>query len=186
MVQSSATTVREYLASLPPDRRAAVAAVRDTILANLPKGFEEGMSYGMIGYYVPHKIYPAGYHCNPAQPLPFACLAAQKNYIAVYLMCLYSAPGHLAWFRKAWAASGRKLDMGKACVRFRTLEDVPLEVIGEAIRRVPVQTYIEHYEAVIRPSAKKKPARPRSKPAAKRATRPPAKRARKAVRKTGR
>jgi len=161
MVQSSATSVRAYLASLPVDRRATVAAVRDTILANLPKGFEEGMGYGMIGYHVPHTVYPAGYHCDPAQPLPYAGLAAQKNYVAVYLMGLYNDPGHLTWFRKAWAESGKRLDMGKVCVRFRTLDDVPLEVIGESIRRFPVKTYIERYEAAIRPPAKraKKPAR---------------------------
>ena len=144
---SKAKTVRQYLAALPEDRREALSAVRDVILANLPKGYEEGMGYGMIGYYVPHSLYPPGYHCNPDQPLPFASLASQKNHMAIYLMCIYSDPAHEAWFREAWGKSGKKLDMGKSCVRFKKLEDLPLKVIGQAVKRVPVKKYIEHYEA---------------------------------------
>jgi hypothetical protein len=118
----------------------------------LPKGYEEGMQYGMIGYFVPHSVYPPGYHCDPKQPLPFACLASQKNYISVYLGCVYADPEHEAWFREAWAKTGKKLDMGKSCVRFRKLDDVPLNVIGQAIKRVSVKKFIERYESTIKES----------------------------------
>jgi Domain of unknown function (DU1801) len=148
-MQSKATTVKAYLAELPPERRAAIEAVRNVILANLPPGYEEGMQNGMIGYYVPHRVYPAGYHCNPKQPLPFACLASQKNYMSIYLMCVYGGGEHETWFRAAWAKTGKKLDMGKSCVRFKRLEDVPLKVIGRAIKRMPVKKWIACYEAAI-------------------------------------
>src|SRR5258708_4649818 len=118
---SKATTVDQYLAELPEDRRAAISAVRDAILKNLPKGYEEGMQYGMIGYYVPHSVFPAGYHCDPKQPLPFAHLASQKNYMAVYLMGVYGDSPHSKWFVDAYKRTGKKLDMGKACVRFKKL-----------------------------------------------------------------
>lgn len=144
-MQSKAKTVEEYLASLPEDRRKAIAAVRKVILNNLREGFSEGMQYGMIAYAVPHSIYPAGYHCDPKQPLAFAGLASQKHYMAVYL-CVYMDKGLLEWFKKAYKASGRKLDMGKCCVRFKKLEDLPLEVIGKAIAKVPVKEYIRLYE----------------------------------------
>lgn len=155
-MQSKATTVTEYLAELPPDRRQAIAAVRKVILDNLDNGFEEGMQYGMIGYYVPHRIYPAGYHCNPKQPLPFACLASQKNYMSIYLMTVYG--GDETWFREQWARSGKKLDMGKSCIRFKKLDDLALDVIGAAIRRVPLKGYIAQYEAMLgAPRATKQP-----------------------------
>jgi len=157
-MQSKAKTVKEYLAGLPQDRRAAIQAVRQVILKNLAKGYEEGMQYGMIGYYVPHKVYPPGYHCDPKQPLTFAGLASQKNHMAVYLMCSYGNREHEEWFRKEWAKTGKKLDMGKSCVRFRKLEDLALEVIGKAIARVPVKEYIAYYESVIKPSGKRKKA----------------------------
>lgn len=149
-MQSKATTVEQYLGELPADRREAVQAIRNVILKNLPKGYEEGMQYGMIGYFVPHSIYPPGYHCDPKQPLPFACLASQKNYISVYLGCVYGNPEHEAWFREAWAKSGKKLDMGKSCVRFKKLDDVPLDVIGQSIKRVPVKKFIDYYESAIK------------------------------------
>jgi hypothetical protein len=148
-MQSKAQTVRQYLAELPPDRRAAISAIRDVILKNLPKGYEEGMSYGMIGYHVPHSIYAAGYHCNPQQPLPFACLAAQKNHLALYLMCLYGDPEFEAWFRAEWAKTGKKLDAGKSCIRFKSLDDVPLALIGRAIKKVPVKKLIAFYEHLV-------------------------------------
>ena len=163
---SKATTVAEYLASLPEDRRRALSAVRDVILENLDEGYEEGIQYGMISYYVPHKVFPAGYHCDPKQPLPYASLASQKSHMAVYLMCNYGEPRNEKWFREAWAKTGKKLDMGKSCVRFKKLEDVALEVIGEAIRRSPAKEYIAHYESVIRPPEKKKPSAAKKKPAA--------------------
>jgi hypothetical protein len=146
-MQSKAATVDQYLAELPDDRREALAAVREVILKNLDKDYEEGMQYGMIGYYVPHRVHPAGYHCDPMQPLPFAALASQKNYMSLYLMCVYGESEHSKWFRKAWADTGKKLDMGKACVRFKRLEDLPLDVIGEAIRRVPAKKYVAVCEA---------------------------------------
>ena len=149
-MQSKATTVAKYLAALPKDRRVAVEAVRKTILANLDKNYEEGMQYGMIGYFVPHRLYPAGYHCDPKQPLPFAGLASQKNYMSVYVMCLYANRDQLDWFKQAWAKTGKKLDMGKCCIRFKKLEDLPLDVIGKLIKRVPTKKFIKHYESSIR------------------------------------
>lgn len=148
-MQSKATTVAKYIAELPVDRRKAIKAVRDIIVKNLPKGYKECVENGAIGYVVPHSVYPPGYHCNPKQPLPFAGLASQKNYMAIYLMCIYNNPDHEDWFRKAWIASGKKLDMGKSCVRFKKLEDVPLKVVGDAIKRVPVKKFIEYYESAI-------------------------------------
>ena len=142
-------TVEAYLAQLPEDRRAVLQAVRAVILKNLPKGYEEGIQYGMIGYYVPHNVYPAGYHCDPSQPLPFASLASQKNHMALYLMCIYGNPEQERWFREAWSKSGKKLDMGKSCVRFKKLEDVPLQVIGQAVKRVPVAKLIAHYQSIL-------------------------------------
>lgn len=154
-MQSKAATVAEYLASLPPDRREAIEAVRQVILKNLDKDYAEGVSYGMIGYFIPHSVFPAGYHCDPRQPLPFAGLASQKQSMSIYLMGLYIGEGggpggetaDTRWFREAWAKTGKKLDMGKACVRFKKIEDVALDVIGEAIRRVPSKVYIERYVA---------------------------------------
>jgi hypothetical protein len=144
-----ANNVDDYLAQLPPDRREALQAVRKVILSNLDKGYEEGMQYGMIGYYVPHSVFPPGYHCDPKQPLPFAGMASQKNHMSLYLMCIYGHDGsnpNTKWFQDAWKKTGKKLDMGKACVRFKRLEDVALDVIGEAIRRTPVPEYIHFYQ----------------------------------------
>lgn len=158
-MQSKAATVEQYLSELPEARRQAVEAVRQIILDNLDQDYEEGMQYGMIGYYVPHRVYPAGYHCDPKQPLPFAALASQKNYLSLYLMCIYGDSSHARWFQEAWAATGKKLDMGKACIRFKKLEDLALDVIGEAIRRVPAKKYIEICERV-QPSTSAKPKAP--------------------------
>ena len=155
MVMSKAATVEDYLAELPADRRAAVEAVRGVILKNLDKDFEEGMSYGMIGYYVPHRIYPAGYHCDPKQPLPYAGLASQKNHLAIYLMCVYSSTKNAEWFRKEWAKSGKKLDMGKSCIRFKKVEDLALDVVGKAIARVSAKDFIKNVEAVLKKARQK-------------------------------
>ena len=152
---SKAHTVDDYLAELPADRRAALQAVREVILENLDGDYEEGMQCGMIGYYVPHRVYPAGYHCDPHQPLPFASLGSQKNHMAIYLMCIYGSPKLAEWFRQAWAKTGKKLDMGKSCVRFKKLEDLPLDVIGQAIARVPAKVFIAHYEVAMKTSGKK-------------------------------
>ena len=166
-MQSKATTVNDYLASLPPDRRAAISAIRDVILKNLDKDYQEGMHYGMIGYCVPHRVFPAGYHCDPRQPLSFAGLASQKNHMAIYLMCVYGHEVTQKWFREAWAKTGKKLNMGKSCVRFTKLEDVALDVIGETIRRVPAKKYIEHYMAALGSMKKFAPKKRPAKPAAR-------------------
>ncbi|CAG0948911.1 hypothetical protein PHYC_00068 [Phycisphaerales bacterium] len=148
-MQSKASTVDAYLKSLPADRRAAICAVREVILKNLDKDYEEGMQYGMIGYCVPHRVFPAGYHCDPKQPLCFAGLASQKNHMAVYLMCVYGSKEQEAWFRGAWGKTGKKLDMGKSCIRFKRVEDLALDVLGEAVRRVPAKKYIENYTRLL-------------------------------------
>ena len=184
-MQSKAATVAEYLAELPPDRRAALETVRNVFLKNMDKGLQERMAYGMIGYSVPHSIYPAGYHCDPSMPLPYAGLASQKNHMSLYMMGLYTScidgkdSELLRWFRDAWTKTGRKLDMGRACIRFKKLDDLPLDVLAEAIRRVPVKKCIEQHEAILTMSkrapagaGKKPPAKPARKPAriAKKAT----------------
>jgi hypothetical protein len=167
-MQSQATSVQSYLASLPEDRRACLSAVRKAILEVLDKDYEEGMQYGVIGYYVPHRVYPAGYHCDPRQPLPFASLASQKNYMSLYLMCVYGDTKHMEWFKKAWAKTGKKLDMGKACVRFKKLDDLALDVIQEAIERVPAKTYLANCQAAMDAAAKNPRRRsPAKKPAKK-------------------
>lgn len=158
-MRSTATTVAAYLASLPADRREAISAVRKVILDNLDKDYQEGVQYGMIGYCVPHRVYPPGYHCDPKQPLPFAGLASQKNHMAVYLMCVYGSKDAEKAFRTRWAKSGKKLDMGKSCVRFRKLEDVALDAIAETIREMPAKKYVAYYEKAFRSMNKAKAAK---------------------------
>jgi hypothetical protein len=158
-MQSKATTVAKYLAELSAERRAAISAIRKVILENLPKGFEEGMQYGMIGYYVPHALYPAGYHCDPKQPLPFASLASQKNYMSLYLLCIYCGEDDAGWFRDAWTKTGKKLDMGKSCVRFKSLDDVPLRVVGQAIKRMSLKKFIAVYETAMKQNEQARAAR---------------------------
>lgn len=153
-MQSKATTVEQYLRELPEDRRAAIAAVRAMILKNLDKGFREAMSYGMIGYAVPHEIYPPGYHCNPDQPLPFAALASQKNYMSIYLMSLYAGTEQEGRFVRDWRAEvdkglAKRLDMGKCCIRFKRVEDLAIDVIARHIRGISAKTYIKHYEEAL-------------------------------------
>jgi hypothetical protein len=148
-MQSKATSVEQYLSELPEDRRAALRAIREVILKHLPTGYAEGMQYGMIGYFVPHSRYPAGYHCDPRQPLPFGGLASQKNHMAVYLMGLYGDSASEKSFRAAWAKTGKKLDMGKCCIRFKRLEDLPLDLLGNTIASMSVDKYIAAYEASI-------------------------------------
>lgn len=142
---SKPTTVAEYLEQLPPDRRAAIEAVRKVIRENLDKDYEEGIQYGMLGYYVPHRVFPDGYHCDPKQPLPFMSVASTKGHIGLHMFCIYGDAGHQQWFRDAWAKAGKKLDMGAACVRVKKLEDIALDVLGEAVRRLPVAKYVEAY-----------------------------------------
>ena len=140
-MKSKASTVKEYLAGLPEDRRAAIQAVRKVILKNLPKGYEEVLQYGVLGYVVPLKVFPSGYLNRKNEPLPYICLASQKNYMSIYMMSVYGDAE--AEFRKEYQATGKRLDMGKCCVRFRKLEDLPLDVIGKAIARYPMKKWIE-------------------------------------------
>ncbi|QDT08354.1 DUF1801 domain-containing protein [Planctomycetes bacterium K23_9] len=156
-MQSKAATVAQYLRELPDERRAAIKAVRKTIRQHLPDGYKEGMQYGMIGYYVPHKLYSAGYHCDPSQPLPFAHLASQKNHMAIYLFGMYADAKIEKWFRQQWEKTGKRLDMGKSCIRFRKLDDLPLELIGQSIGKIPVEHLIRQYEASVDPARRKAP-----------------------------
>ena len=144
MAQSKAQTVDEYLAELPPGRREAIAAVRKVILDHLPSGYEETMQYGMIGYVIPLERYPVTYN---QQPLGYASLASQKNYMSLHLMNIYGDKEAKQWFTEQYRASGKKLDMGKSCVRFKRLEDIPIDLVGEAIARTTVDEFIERYEA---------------------------------------
>ena len=144
-MKSKATTVKEYLASLPEDRRKGIEVVRKVILKNLDKHYEESMLWGMIGYAVPHRVWPTGYHCDPSKPLMMAALSSQKNNLSVYLMSVYSDKAERAWFQKAWAKTGKKLNMGGSCIRFTKVDDAALDVIGEAIRRTPAKAYVENY-----------------------------------------
>ena len=141
------TTVTQYLASLEPERRKALQAVRKVVKANLDPKVKEGIQYGMIGYFIPHSVYPDGYHCSPEQPLPFMSIASQKNHMAVYLFCIYGDEAEAARFEKQWARSGKRLDMGKGCVRVRSLEEVPLDVLGRAIKRITAKRFVEAYES---------------------------------------
>ena len=152
-MQSKATNVDEYVASLPEDRREAIGALRKIILKNLPKGYEEGMQWGMPSYFVPLSAYPAGYNCQPDQPLPFVGFASQKNHMVFYGFCIYMDEELKNRFVEDWKKTGKKLDMGKSCVRFKKLEDVPLKVIGDAVKRVPMKKYIKQYEAQLQQAA---------------------------------
>jgi uncharacterized protein YdhG (YjbR/CyaY superfamily) len=148
---SNAVSPEQYLHELPVERKEAVTALRNTILKNLPKGFKEEMSYGMLGYVVPHELYPAGYHCNPKLPLPFASIASQKNFIAFYHMGIYGMPELLKWFIDEYPKhSTGKLDMGKGCVRFKKPEHIPYKLIGELIKKVSVNAWIKTYEENIK------------------------------------
>ncbi|HEY1074586.1 MAG TPA: DUF1801 domain-containing protein [Patescibacteria group bacterium] len=140
----SHTTIDSYLESLPEERREALRKVREVILKYLPEGYEETMDFGMPCYVIPLERFPKTYN---GHPLMYAAFASQKNYMALYLMSVYGSPNIEAWFREAFAKAGKKLDMGKSCVRFKKLEDLPLDIIGQTIARVSVENYIAHYEA---------------------------------------
>lgn len=147
-MQRQAAAVEQYIDSLPDDRREVVAGLRKAINKNLPKGFEEVISSGMIGWVVPHSLYPDGYHCDPKTPLPFINLASQKSHIALYHMGVYSSPEVLDWFNAEWPKhSAKKLNMGKSCIRFKKPEDVPVALIGELASKISPQEWIELYEA---------------------------------------
>ena len=150
-MQSQAKTVDQYVAELPPERQAVIEPLRQIFKRQLPKGFEEVMSYGMIGWVVPHKLYPAGYHCDPKLPLPFLAVASQKNFITVYHMGLYADPELLDWFKQAHAkASPKKLDLGKSCIRYKKPDDVPVALLGELATRMSPQQWIQLYEAQLK------------------------------------
>lgn len=185
-MQSKAATVAEYIKSLPDDRRAGIETLRKVIADNIDPVFEEGMQYGMIGYYVPHRVFPAGYHCDPKQPLPYAGLASQKGHLSLYLMGLYTNAPLSAWFKQAWAKTGKKLDMGAACVRIKKIEDVPLDLVGEAFRKLPASAYIAQYEKLLAKGGGAKAAKKTAKKAApkKAATKAVAKAAKKSGKKT--
>ena len=144
MVRSAAATVEEYVQELAPDRREDVQAVRELVLDNLPPGYVETMNWGMITYEIPLDRYPDTYN---GQPLMYAALASQKRYMSLYLMCVYSHQESRIWFEERFKASGKKLDMGKSCVRFRRVEDLPLDLIAETIAGTSVEDYIRFYEA---------------------------------------
>lgn len=146
-MQSKAKTVSEYIKELPTDRKEAITKLRKYILKNLPKGFKEGIGYGMMGYYVPHSIYPNGYHCTPELPLPFAGMASQKNFISFYHMGMYADPELLKWFTTEYPKHTKaKLDMGKSCVRFKKPEHIPYELIGKLMKKMSVKDWIKLYE----------------------------------------
>lgn len=150
-MKSTATTPAQYIASLPEDRKKAMAELRKVILKNLPKGFSEEMSYGMIGYVVPHSLYPEGYHCNPELPLPFMGIASQKNFIAVYHMGVYSDRKLLGWFTREYSKHSKaRLDMGKSCIRFKKPGQIPLALIGELASKMTANDWIEMYEKEVK------------------------------------
>jgi uncharacterized protein DUF1801 len=163
-MQSKALSVAEYLATLPADRRGAIEQVRSVIRQHLPQGYAEQMQYGMISYVVPLALYPAGYLNEEDMPLPFVSLASQKRHMAIYLMNVSGDPELAAWFKAAWQKSQKKLDMGKSCLRFERVDDLALDVLGEAVARSPIADYISRYELARKPPVKKpRAARPRAK-----------------------
>lgn len=145
---SDAKNPEEYINSLPEDRKIYIEKLRNVILKNLPKGFQEGMNYGMMGYCVPHSIYPKGYHCKPTDPLPFMGFASQKNSINFYHMGIYANKELYDWFVTEYPKySTRKLDMGKSCIRFKKFEEIPFDLIGELVTKISVEDWIATYEA---------------------------------------
>jgi len=150
-MQSKAITTDQYISELPEDRKEAMKELRKQISKNLPKGFQETMGYGMMGYAVPHSIYPDGYHCDPKQPLPFIGMASQKNFIAVYHMGIYAMPELYKWFVNEFPKHSKlKLDMGKSCLRFKKPDQIPFKLIGELAKKVTVKEWIDTYEKVLK------------------------------------
>ncbi len=148
---SKATSPEEYISELPEDRKAPITKLRQIILKNLPKGMKETMNYGMLGYVIPHSVYPGGYHCDTKLPLPFMNLASQKNFIAVYHMGMYAEKEILDWFTNEYSKRCKyKLDMGKSCVRFKKMEDIPYGLIGELTAKMSTEEWIEIYETNIK------------------------------------
>ena len=147
-MQSNATSIEAYLEEIPEERKIAFTKLREIILENIPKGFAEQMSYGMIGYVVPHSIYPRGYHCEPKLPLPFISIASQKNFIALYHMGIYANPELMNWLVAEYPKhSTQKLDMGKSCIRFKKIDQIPFELIAELVQKIAVEEWIACYES---------------------------------------
>ena len=150
-MQSKSISPKQYLEELPEDRKAPINKLRQQILDNLPKGFEEQMNYGMLGYVIPHSLYADGYHCNPKIPLPFMNLASQKNFIAVYSMVIYAKKDVYDWFTSEYAERCKyKLDMGKSCIRLKKMDDIPYELIGELTAKVSTEEWIKIYESTFK------------------------------------
>ncbi len=148
---SDAKTPEAYISALPQERKDAVSKLRKVILTNLPNGFTETMGYGMLGYVVPHSIYPDGYHCDPKTPLPFMSVASQNNFIAVYHMGVYAHKELYDWFVNEYPKySNRKLDMGKSCIRFKKIDEIPYKLIGELASKMTTEKWIEIYETAIK------------------------------------
>lgn len=154
-MQSKATSVEAYLAELPEERKIPMEQLRNVILKNIPAGFKEEMGYGMMGYVVPHTLYPTGYHCDPKSPLPFAGMASQKNNISFYHMGIYADSELLEWFVQEYPKHCKsKLDMGKSCIRFKKMDQIPFELIGELMQKITVEKWIEMYESAFRKKSK--------------------------------
>lgn len=148
---SSAATPEEYIAQVPEDRQDTLKKLRKVIKDNLPVGFEEGMQYKMIGYYVPHSVYPDGYHCDPKTPLPFMSFASQKNSVNLYHMGMYAKKELLDWFVSEYPKHcSRKLDMGKSCIRFKKIDEIPFELIGELTKKMSSEEWIAIYESALK------------------------------------
>jgi hypothetical protein len=149
-------SVEDYISAVSEERKPHFNQLREVILENIPDGFEETISYNMIGYVVPHSIYPAGYHCDPKLPLPFCNLASQKSYIALYHSGIYAMPDLHDWFTAEYAKQCKyKLDMGKSCIRFKRLDDIPYALVGELMGKVSIDEWIKTYESVVKNSRKK-------------------------------
>lgn len=150
-MKATGKTVNEILTSVPADRAEAFNKLHDVILKNLPKGFEAAISYGGLGYVVPHTIYPSGYHCKPSEPLPFAAIASQKNSINFYHMGIYADPELLNWFVAEYPKhTKQKLDMGKSCIRFKKFDDIPYKLIGDLMKKMSVKMWISMYESALK------------------------------------
>lgn len=151
---STAKTVEAYINDLPDERKSPFMKLREIILNNIPKGFKEELSYGNIGYVVPHSIYPNGYHCNPKLPLPFMGIASQKNFIALYHMGIYAKPELSEWFTSEYPKySNQKLDMGKGCIRFKKMDQIPFDLIADLVKKISLEDWVHNYESNIKPQS---------------------------------
>ena len=155
-MQYKASSPEDYISQVPEERQEILKQLRKTVHDNLPEGFEEGIQYGMIGYYVPHSIYPDGYHCTPKEPLPFMSFASQKNSINLYHSGIYASPDIHKWFVEEYPKHSKyKLDMGKSCIRFKRINDIPFELIAELCQKMTVDQWIDLYETNLKNSRKK-------------------------------